>query len=102
MVTGLKPALFVMFMASPYDCIGPINIGNPYEFTIKALATLVVELTGSKSELIYEPLPSDDPVQRRPNIDRAKESLDWQPKIELKEGLMRTIPYFQKFVTEAN
>ena len=89
-------------MASPDDCIGPINIGNPYEFTIKALAALVVELTGSKSELIYEPLPSDDPVQRRPNIDRAKECLDWQPKIELKEGLMRTIPYFQKFVTEAN
>ncbi|MFL2747845.1 MAG: UDP-glucuronic acid decarboxylase family protein [Gammaproteobacteria bacterium] len=93
---------FIRFMASPDDCIGPINIGNPHEFTIKALASLVVELTGSKSELTYEPLPSDDPVQRRPNIDRAKECLDWQPKIELKEGLMRTIPYFQKFVTEAN
>jgi len=66
------------------------------------LAGLVVELTGSKSELIYEPLPSDDPMQRQPNIDRANECLDWQPKIQLKEGLMRTIPYFKKFVTEAN
>jgi UDP-glucuronate decarboxylase len=93
---------FIRFMASPDDCIGPINIGNPYEFTIKELANLVIELTGSKSELKYEPLPSDDPMQRQPNIDRAKECLDWQPKIQLEEGLMRTIPYFKNFVVEVN
>ena len=86
------------FMNSDDDCVGPINIGNPNEFTIKELANLVLELTGSKSELIYEPLPSDDPMQRQPDISLAKEKLNWEPKIQLIEGLTKTIPYFANFV----
>lgn len=73
----------------------PVNIGNPREFTIRALAELTIELTGSKSELIFLPLPQDDPLQRKPDIARAKELLDWHPTIELREGLERTIEYFR-------
>ncbi len=71
--------------------IGPLNLGNPGEFTIRELAEMVVELTGSKSEIVYKPLPSDDPKQRRPDISRAKALLGWEPKIQLKEGLLRTV-----------
>ena len=71
--------------------IGPLNLGNPGEFTIRQLAEMVVELTGSKSEIVYKPLPSDDPKQRRPDISRAKALLGWEPKIQLKEGLLRTV-----------
>jgi UDP-glucuronate decarboxylase len=74
---------------------GPVNIGNPGEFTIKQLAEEVVALTGSKSEIIYQPLPSDDPKQRRPDISLAKETLGWEPKVALKEGLIKTIEYFK-------
>lgn len=77
------------------DEVGPINIGNPGEFTIKELAELVLELTGSASELTFEPLPSDDPMQRKPNIDRAQETLGWEPTIELAEGLTTTIAWFE-------
>ena len=70
---------------------GPINLGNPGEFTIRELAEKVVALTGSKSEIVYKPLPSDDPKQRRPDISRAKALLGWEPKIQLKEGLLRTV-----------
>ncbi len=70
---------------------GPINLGNPGEFTIRELAEMVVALTGSKSEIVYKPLPSDDPKQRRPDISRAKALLGWEPKIQLEEGLKRTI-----------
>ena len=73
---------------------GPINLGNPHEFTIKQLAELVIELTGSKSQIIYEPLPSDDPTQRQPIIDKAKEILGWEPTVQLREGLVKTIEYF--------
>ncbi len=75
--------------------IGPVNIGNPNEFTIRELAETVIELAGSKSELIFEPLPSDDPTRRRPDISLAKEKLDWHPKVMLREGLMSTIDWFQ-------
>eukprot|EP00434_Breviolum_minutum_P039751 symbB.v1.2.035315.t1/scaffold4724.1/size35796/3 len=75
--------------------IGPVNIGNPNEFTVKELAEMVIELTGSKSKIIYLPLPGDDPKQRRPNITRAKALLEWQPKVELREGLQKTIDYFK-------
>ena len=71
--------------------IGPLNLGNPGEFTIRQLAEMVVELTGSKSEIVYKPLPSDDPKQRRPDISKAKALLGWEPKIQLKEGLLRTV-----------
>lgn len=89
---------FVRLMNTPDEVTGPINTGNPVEFTIKELAEAVIELTGSKSELIYEPLPSDDPTQRCPDITLAKEKLGWEPKIQLKEGLKKTIPFFEKFL----
>lgn len=82
------------FMASPEDFIGPMNMGNPGEFTIRQLAEMVVELTGSKSKIICEPLPHDDPKQRRPDISLAKEKLGWEPKVALREGLVKTVEYF--------
>jgi len=75
--------------------VGPVNIGNPGEFTIKQLAEKVIELTGSGSQLTFLPLPNDDPLQRKPNISLAKEKLGWEPKIALEEGLKRTIDYFK-------
>jgi UDP-glucuronate decarboxylase len=77
------------------ETIGPINLGNPDEFTIVELAKLVIELTGSKSKLVFEPLPADDPKQRRPDIALAKEKLSWSPKIKLREGLTKTIEWFR-------
>ena len=82
-------------MNSPDDFLGPVNIGNPGEFTIRELAELVIELTGSKSKLVFLPLPADDPTQRKPDISLAKEKLDWEPKIPLREGLKKTIEYFR-------
>ena len=82
-------------MNTPDDFTGPVNIGNPREFTIVQLAEEVLKLTGSKSKLIYKPLPSDDPRQRRPDITLAKQVLNWAPSIELEEGLRKTIKYFQ-------
>jgi UDP-glucuronate decarboxylase len=78
------------------DCVGPINIGNPGEFTMLELAQRVLELTGSKSEIVFLPLPADDPKQRRPDISVAKQVLGWEPKIALDEGLIRTIRYFER------
>ncbi len=85
---------FVRLMDTPNDVTGPINIGNPVEFTMVELATLVIELTGSRSKIVHLPLPADDPRQRRPDISLAREKLDWEPKIQLREGLQRTINYF--------
>jgi UDP-glucuronate decarboxylase len=82
-------------MDTPADVTGPVNLGNPGEFTIRELAELVTELTGSRSEITYLPLPTDDPVRRRPDITRATELLDWTPTIPLREGLRRTISYFR-------
>jgi dTDP-glucose 4,6-dehydratase len=78
------------------DEVGPVNIGNPNEFTIKELAELVLEVTGSTSELIYEPLPVDDPTQRRPDITLARTKLGWEPNIQLREGLERTAAWFSR------
>ncbi len=78
------------------DFIGPVNIGNPGEFTMLELAQKIIEMTGSKSELVFEPLPSDDPTQRQPVIDLAKEKLGWRPVIDLEQGLERTIEYFRR------
>jgi len=85
----------VRFMATHHDVTGPINLGNPGEFTMIELANLVLELTGSSSELVHEPLPVDDPARRRPDITRAKETLGWEPTIPLREGLGRTIEHFR-------
>jgi UDP-glucuronate decarboxylase len=84
----------IRMMATGNDVVGPVNIGNPNEFTIRALAALVLELTGSSSKLVFKPLPQDDPIQRQPDISKAKELLDWQPTVELREGLEKTIGYF--------
>lgn len=91
---------FVRLMAAPDDVIGPINLGNPGEFTIRQLAELVIDMTGSKSEMVFKPLPQDDPTQRRPDISRAKEKLGWEPTVPLKEGLARTIAYFERKLPE--
>ena len=88
----------VRLMNSRDGFTGPVNIGNPGEFTIKELAEIVIELTGTGSKLVYEPLPSDDPTQRKPLIDLAKKELNWEPHIQLREGLKRTIEYFSKVV----
>lgn len=88
----------VRLMNSRDGFTGPVNIGNPGEFTIKELAEIVIELTGTDSKLVYEPLPSDDPTRRKPFIDLAKKELNWEPHIQLREGLKRTIEYFSKVV----
>jgi UDP-glucuronate decarboxylase len=88
----------VRLMESPAEVTGPINLGNPAEFTIKQLAELILELTGSRSELVYRPLPSDDPLQRCPDITRAREALEWQPRIALRDGLIKTIQYFEGII----
>jgi UDP-glucuronate decarboxylase len=88
----------VRMMASGDDFTGPVNIGNPNEFTILELAEKVVQLTGSKSRIIHLPLPSDDPMQRQPDISLAKKELDWSPKIQLEEGLVKTIDYFSRII----
>ncbi|MCJ8331611.1 MAG: SDR family oxidoreductase [Lentisphaeria bacterium] len=88
-------------MESPADFTGPVNIGNPNEFTIKELAEQVIALTGSKSKLVYRDLPQDDPKQRKPDISLAKEKLGWAPSIELKEGLIKTIAYFENELKKA-
>jgi len=85
---------FLRIMDTEDDFTGPVNIGNPNEFTIRELADAVIELTGSKSEIISRPLPADDPVQRQPDISIAREKLDWEPTIQLEEGLQKTIAYF--------
>jgi UDP-glucuronate decarboxylase len=85
----------VRMMNGPDDFIGPVNIGNPGEFTILELAQLVLELTGSKSKLVYKPLPADDPTQRQPDITLARQHLGWEPKVPLREGLAKTIEWFR-------
>lgn len=81
---------------------GPVNIGNPSEFTIRELAEMVISLTGSRSEIVRRPLPQDDPVQRQPDISLAKEKLGWQPTVPLQEGLIATIEYFEKVLSQAD
>lgn len=85
-------------MATGDDFTGPVNIGNPGEFTILELAAKVIEIVGSKSKIVYEDLPSDDPMQRQPDITLAKSKLNWEPKIKLEEGLKKTINYFDNLL----
>ena len=88
----------IRMMNSPENFTGPVNIGNPDEFTILELAKKVIKLTGSKSKIIYQPLPSDDPMMRKPDIELAKIKLDWKPTISLDEGLIKTISFFKKLI----
>jgi len=85
----------IRLMATDDSITGPVNLGNPHEFTILQLAELVIELTGSRSKIEKYPLPEDDPRQRQPDISRARELLDWEPKVALKDGLKKTIAYFE-------
>jgi UDP-glucuronate decarboxylase len=98
-VDDLVDGMLRMMETSP-DVTGPLNIGNPNEFTILELAKLVIEMTATKSKVRFEPLPSDDPRQRRPDISKAKAVLGWEPKTQLREGLVRTIAYFDKLLSE--
>ena len=91
---------FIKMMNS--DLTGPINLGNPDEFTVLELAKKVIKLTNSKSKIIFKPLPEDDPKQRKPNIEKAKKYLNWKPTIKLEEGLKKTIDYFSKKIKENN
>jgi len=88
-------------METKDDFIGPVNLGNPTEFTIMELADLVIDLTGSKSKIVYKPLPSDDPMQRQPDISLAKSKLDWEPNIKLEDGLKKTISYFDQLLSKS-
>ncbi|MDD4829856.1 MAG: SDR family oxidoreductase [Bacteroidales bacterium] len=90
----------IRMIATRDSFTGPVNTGNPNEFTILELAQKVIELTNSKSQIKFIPLPSDDPTQRKPNIDLAKKELNWEPKIQLNEGLIKTIEYFDKLLKE--
>ncbi len=87
-------------MATGDDFTGPVNIGNPGEFTILELAEKVIDMTGSKSKIVYQPLPSDDPMQRKPDIGLAREKLNWEPKVPLEEGLKKTIAYFEGLIRQ--
>jgi len=87
-------------MMAVEDFTGPVNLGNPSEFTIQELAQLVLEITGSKSQIIYKPLPSDDPVRRCPDISLATDKLGWKPRLALNQGLIRTVAYFEKRLIE--
>jgi UDP-glucuronate decarboxylase len=92
---------FVRFMDTPPDFPGPVNLGNPHEFTIRELAEKVIELTGSRSQLVNRPLPQDDPMQRRPDITLARERLGWTPQVPLEDGLRKTIAYFDQLLKTA-
>jgi UDP-glucuronate decarboxylase len=96
-VDDLIEGIFRM-MNTPDDCVGPINLGNPGEFTILELAEKILKLTGSRSKIVFRPLPQDDPMKRRPDISLAGKLLDWKPTVTLDEGLPRTVEYFRKLV----
>jgi UDP-glucuronate decarboxylase len=96
-VDDLIRGLMALMETGP-ETTGPINIGNPNEFTVRELAEKVIALIGSNSQIVQEPLPQDDPKQRQPDITKAKEVLDWQPSIELEQGLVKTIDYFRRFL----
>jgi UDP-glucuronate decarboxylase len=90
---------FLALMAAPDTVTGPVNLGNPVETSVAELAELIIALTGSHSEIVYRPLPVDDPVQRCPDITQAQSVLGWQPRTALKDGITRTIAYFDQLLT---
>jgi UDP-glucuronate decarboxylase len=89
---------FVRMMATPHEITGPFNMGNPVEFTIRELAETVLKMLGGSSKLVFKPLPQDDPKQRRPDITLARENLGWEPKVQLEQGLEKTVAYFRTFL----
>src|SRR5579864_7189501 len=91
---------FIRLMAAPDDVTGPINLGNPVETTVRELAQKIIALTGSSSKIVHKPLPVDDPVQRCPDISRARDLLDWEPHVPLDTGLERTIAYFDRLLSD--
>ncbi|WP_425040522.1 UDP-glucuronic acid decarboxylase family protein [Primorskyibacter sp. S187A] len=91
---------FIRLMATGTDITGPMNLGNPVEFSIRELADHVLDLTNSSSKLVFEPLPDDDPQQRKPDISFAKDALDWEPQVQLREGLVKTIGYFDHLLRQ--
>jgi len=93
-VDDLVDGIIRFMKDTPDEFTGPMNLGNPDEFTILELAETVIEMTGSKSKVVFDPLPADDPLQRRPDISLAKKAIDWEPKINLRTGLVKTIEYF--------
>jgi UDP-glucuronate decarboxylase len=92
----------ISLMETPDSVTGPINIGNPNEFTIRQLAENVIDLTGAKSKLVFRPLPQDDPRQRQPDIAKARDILKWEPSVELRDGLSKTIAYFDALLADRN
>jgi UDP-glucuronate decarboxylase len=86
---------FIRMMQTPDDFTGPVNLGNPQEYSILELAEKIIALTQSKSKIVFKPLPQDDPLQRKPNIELAKDKLNWQPRTELEGGLKQTIKFFK-------
>jgi UDP-glucuronate decarboxylase len=90
----------VRLMATPDEVTGPINIGNPTEFTILELASQVIDLVGSRSRVVHRPRPQDDPRQRRPDISKADDLLKWAPRTQLREGLIRTVAYFEELLKD--
>jgi dTDP-glucose 4,6-dehydratase len=95
-VTDLVDGIIKLMLSSEND---PVNIGNPREMTISEIAETIIKMTGAKSKIVYKPLPTDDPKQRRPDITRARTLLHWEPKVDLDEGLVKTIDYFRTKVT---
>jgi dTDP-glucose 4,6-dehydratase len=93
-VSDLIEGIYRLMMS---DFTDPVNIGNPAEMSVLEFAKVIIEITGSKSKIVYENLPVDDPKVRRPDISKAKELLGWEPKVELREGLSKTIEYFNEF-----
>jgi dTDP-glucose 4,6-dehydratase len=91
-ITDLVDGIIKLMLSSEND---PVNIGNPVEMTIKQIAETIISMTGSTSKIVYRPLPTDDPKQRRPDITRARTLLGWEPKVQLEEGLIKTIEYFR-------
>jgi dTDP-glucose 4,6-dehydratase len=91
-ITDLVDGIIKLMLSSEND---PVNIGNPVEMTIKQIAETIIKMTGSTSKIVYRPLPTDDPKQRRPDITRARTLLGWEPKVQLEEGLIKTIEYFR-------
>jgi dTDP-glucose 4,6-dehydratase len=91
-ITDLVDGIIRLMLSSEND---PVNIGNPVEMTIKQIAETIIRMTGSSSKIVYRPLPTDDPKQRRPDITRARTLLNWEPKVQLDEGLIKTIEYFR-------
>jgi UDP-glucuronate decarboxylase len=93
---------FLRLMDTSEEVTGPINLGNPNEFTIRELAEQVIDLTGSGSRIVERPLPQDDPMQRQPNIELARATLGWEPRVQLREGLGKTIAYFDGLLARQN